>query len=161
MKIAASLALLLAFAAGVSAKPVKYDIDPNHTAPALEVDHLGGLSLIRGKFAKTHGNVVLDREAGTGTVEIVIDTNSIDFGNEKFEQDVRSEKMLDVAKYPTATFKGKLGDFKNGAPAEARGTLTLHGVSRPVTLKINQFLCKPHPVSKKQVCGADASGTTT
>ena len=67
--------------------------------------------------------------------------------------------MLDVAKYPTATYKGTLTNFKNGAPTEVRGELTLHGVTKPVTLKINQFLCKPNPMTKKEVCGADASGT--
>jgi polyisoprenoid-binding protein YceI len=159
MKTAVSLTLLLAFAGAALADPVEYKIDPNHTAPALETDHLGGLSVIRGKFTKTHGKIMLDREAGTGTVEVVIDTSSIDFGHAKLEEHVRTDEMLDVAKYPTATYKGRLVDFKDGKPTEARGNLTLHGVTRPVTLQINQFLCKQHPMLKKQICGADASGT--
>jgi len=158
MKTAVSLALLLAFAGAALADPVEYKIDPNHTAPSFETDHLGGLSVIRGKFTKTQGKVMLDRETGTGTIEVVIDTKSIDFGHEKLEEHVRKDEMLDVAKYPTATYKGKLVNFNDGKPTEARGTLTLHGVTRPVTLQINQFLCKPHPMLKKQVCGADASG---
>jgi polyisoprenoid-binding protein YceI len=158
MKAAISLALS-ALASGAFAAPVTYEIEPNHTAPAIETDHLGGLSIIRGKFTKNSGNVVLDKQAGTGTVEVVIDTSSIDLGHPKLEEEVRKEEMLDVKKYPTATYKGKLVNFKNGAPTEVHGTLTLHGVTKPVNLKINQFLCKPHPMFKREVCGADASGT--
>jgi polyisoprenoid-binding protein YceI len=67
--------------------------------------------------------------------------------------------MFDVAKFPVATYTGKLTGFKNGAPTEVDGTLNLHGVSKPVKLKIDKFLCKPNPMSKKEVCGADATGT--
>ncbi|HEX3397037.1 MAG TPA: YceI family protein, partial [Steroidobacteraceae bacterium] len=68
-------------------------------------------------------------------------------------------EMLDVTKYPTATYTGVLGGFSNGAPTTVTGNLTLHGVTKPVTLVINTFHCIQHPMLKKQVCGADASGT--
>jgi len=158
MKTALSLSLL-ALSGGALAAPVTYDIEPNHTAPAFETDHLGGVSIIRGKFTRNSGKIVLDKEAGAGTVDIVIDTNSIDFGHEKLEKHVKTAEMLDVSKFPTATYQGKLVNFKNGVPTEVQGKLTLHGVTKPVTLKINQFLCKLHPMLKKEVCGADASGT--
>ena len=58
-----------------------------------------------------------------------------------------------------ATYKGTLAKFVNGSPTEVQGDLTLHGVTKPVTLKINSFLCKQHPMTKKEVCGADASAT--
>jgi polyisoprenoid-binding protein YceI len=64
-----------------------------------------------------------------------------------------------VAKYPTATFTGKFTKFNGDAPAEAQGTLNMHGVTKPVTLTINSFKCFQNPMLKKQVCGADASGT--
>ena len=57
------------------------------------------------------------------------------------------------------TYTGKLVNFKNGAPTEVDGSLTLHGVTKPVNLKINSFLCKPNPRSQQEVCGADATGT--
>jgi len=158
MKTAVTLSLLMSCAGAAFADPATYDIDPNHTYPSFETDHLGGLSVIRGKFTKTSGKVVLDKEAGTGMVNVVIDAASIDFGHPKLEEHVRKSEMLDVKKYPTATYKGMLAGFKNGAPTEVQGTLTLHGVSKPVNLKINRFLCKPHPMMKKEVCGADASG---
>jgi polyisoprenoid-binding protein YceI len=65
-----------------------------------------------------------------------------------------------VAKYPTATYKGKLAKFQNGQPTEVEGEFTLHGVTKPLVLHINKFLCKPLPMMRKEeVCGADASAT--
>ena len=67
--------------------------------------------------------------------------------------------MLDAAKFSTAIYQGTLGGFKNGVPTLATGTLMLHGVTRPLTLKIDSFKCIQHPMIKKEVCGADATGT--
>lgn len=141
------------------AAPVTYVVDPAHTYPSFAADHMGGLSVWRGKFKSTSGKVVLDREAGAGTVHITVETASIDFGYDKLNEHVKSADMFDVAKFPTATFEGKLAGFKAGAPTEVQGTLTLHGVTKPVTLTINKFLCKQNPMSKKDTCGADASAT--
>ncbi len=159
MKIALP-ASVLAFLAGTAmAAPVTYQIDPGHTYPSFEADHMGGLSVWRGKFDTSSGTIVFDKDKGSGTVEITIDTTSIDFGHAKLNEHAKTPDMFDVAKYPTATYKGTLEGFKNGAPTEVKGELTLHGVTKPVTLKINKFLCKPNPMTKKEVCGADASAT--
>lgn len=141
------------------AAPETLKIDPAHTHPSFETDHMGGLSVWRGKFVKTSGTIVLDRAARTGTVDITIDTSSIDTGLPDLDEHVRSPDMLDVAKYPTATYKGKLVKFNGDAPTEVEGTFTLRGISRPLTLHIRQFLCKPHPMTRKEVCGADATAS--
>ena len=143
----------------VFAAPVTYNLDPAHTYPSFEADHMGGLSTWRGKFTRSSGTVVLDAEKKTGTVEVNIDTDSIDFGMEKMNDHAKKEEMFDVAKFPTATYKGKLAKFKNGKPTAVEGELTLHGVTKPLNLQINKFLCKPHPMLKKEVCGADALAT--
>jgi polyisoprenoid-binding protein YceI len=151
----ASLPALLAL--GAQAAPVTYSLDVGHTYPSFEADHMGGLSTWRGKFNSTSGKVVLDREAQTGTLDITVDISSIDFGNDKLNQHAQSPDMFDVAKYPTAVYKGKLVKFVNGVPTQADGTLNLHGVTKPVTLKIDKFVCKKHPMTGKEVCGADAT----
>ena len=157
MKIVSATPLFLLALAGASiAAPTKYSIDPNHTYPSFEADHMGGLSTLRGKFNKSSGTIVLDREGQTGSIEVNVETDSIDFGHDKLNAHAKSADMFDVAKHPTATYVGKLTKFANGAPTEAEGTLTLHGVAKPVTLKIDRFLCKPHPMNKKEVCGANA-----
>ena len=160
MKISfVTIAALLAASSAVAA-PVKYTIDSNHTYPSLETDHFGGLSTWRGKFKKTSGTIVLDSAAGSGTVDVTVDTSSIDMGHEKLNDHVKSDAaMLDVQKYPTATYTGKLAKFVNGKPTEVDGTLTLHGVTKPLVLKIDQLDCRPHPMQKgKEVCGANATG---
>jgi len=144
---------------GAMAAPATYNLDPTHTYPSFEADHMGGLSIWRGKFTKTTGTVVLDREAKTGTVDVKVDAASVDFGNAKMDEHARDKDLFDVEKYPLATYKGKITKFNGDAPAEVQGELTLHGVTKPVTLTINQFLCKPHPMLKREVCGADASAT--
>jgi polyisoprenoid-binding protein YceI len=141
------------------AAPAVYDLDPNHTYPSFEADHMGGLSTWRGKFNRSSGKVVLDRTAGTGTVEVRIDVASIDFGNEKLNEHARSADMFDAAKFPVATYTGRLAKFVSGAPTEVQGELTLKGVTQPVVLQVDRFLCKPNPTTGKEVCGADATAT--
>lgn len=153
---AAALALVTSTA---MADPVTYQLDPSHTYPSFETDHFGGLSVWRGKFDKTSGSVVLDQAKGAGTVDITVDTASINFGNPKLTEHASSAEMLDVAKYPTATYKGRLVDFRNGAPTRVEGEFTLHGVTHPLTLTINSFKCMQNPMDKKEHCGADASGS--
>jgi polyisoprenoid-binding protein YceI len=158
-KIALPAAVLALVAGAALAQPVTYQVDPAHTYPSFEADHFGGMSVWRGKFTKTSGTIVLDREKGTGTVDITVDPASIEFGNPKLDEHVKSPDMFDVAKFPTATFKGKLAGFKDGAPTLVEGEFTLHGVTRPLTLTINSFKCMTYPMDKKEHCGADLSGT--
>src|SRR5580692_3368936 len=89
------------------AAPELYNIDPNHTYPSFEADHMGGLSVWRGKFDHTTGTVLLDRSAGTGTIEVSVDTRSLDFGHERLNEHAKGPELFDVAKYPTATYKGQ------------------------------------------------------
>jgi polyisoprenoid-binding protein YceI len=156
---------LLAYTGVAAAAPETYRVDPNHTHPLFEVDHFGGLSTWRGLFKATSGTITLDRERGTGTVDVLIDVASIDLGHDKLNQIVVGAKIgewngLDVERYPTAEYQGTLGGFVHGAPTAVNGELTLHGVSRPVALTIDSFKCIPdHPLLKREVCGANAIGT--
>lgn len=159
MKYALPAAVLALMTGAAVAAPVTYKIDPNHTFPSFEADHFGGLSVWRGKFDKTSGTVVLDKEKGSGTVDITVDVASIDFGHAKLNEHARSGEIFDAQQFPTATYKGSLAGFKDGAPTQIEGQLTLHGVTKPLKLTVNQFKCIMHPMLKKEVCGADASGT--
>ena len=155
--IPASIAALLSAAA--FAAPVTYTLDPSHTYPSFEADHFGGLSVWRGKFDSTTGKVVYDKEAKAGSIDVTVDMNSIDFGMPKLNDHAKSAEIFDAAKYPTAIYSGKFTKFNGDSPTEAQGTLTLHGVTKPVTLEIKSFLCKISPMTKKEVCGADAAAT--
>jgi polyisoprenoid-binding protein YceI len=152
--------LMMSLVSGaVLAAPVTYTVDPKHTHPSFEADHMGGLSVWRGRFRISSGTVKLDAAAGTGEVDISVDTASIDFGYDKLDEHAKSNEMLDVANFPTATYKGKLVKFVNGAPTMVEGDFTLHGVTKPLLLTINSFKCMQNPMLKKEVCGADASAT--
>lgn len=154
------LALSLLLAAGIAvAAPATYTIEPHHTYPSFEADHMGGMSVWRGKFRTSSGIVKLDTAEHSGEVGITIDVGSIDFGYDKLNEHAKSADMFDVAKYPTATYRGRFTKFTGDVPAEVDGELTLHGVTKPVTLVINSFKCNMHPMLKKQFCGADASAS--
>ena len=142
-----------------SAAEVTYQLDPNHTYPSFEADHLGGLSVWRGKFNHSSGTVTLDKAGGNGTVNVVVDMKSADFGQDALNKFAQGKELFESNLYPQATYTGKLVDFVNGAPTRVTGTLTLHGVTRPLELKINSFKCMPHPMLKREVCGADALAT--
>ena len=152
-------ALLALPTAAVIAAPTTYQIEPTHTYPSFEADHMGGLSVWRGKFNKTSGSVTFDKAAQQGSVDITVDIDSVDYGFDLMNAKAKSEELFDAAKYPTATYKGKLAGFKKGVPTKVMGDLTLRGITKPVQLNILSFKCMPHPMVKREVCGADAMAT--
>lgn len=159
MKLTAISAVLAFVSTAALAAPVTYNIDPDHTHPSFEADHFGGVSVWRGLFKDSSGKIVLDKEAKTGTVDVTVKTASIEFGHAKLNSHATGPEIFDTEKFPTATYKGKLAGFKNGEPTEVDGDFTLHGVTKPLKLKINSFKCINHPMIKREVCGADALGT--
>jgi polyisoprenoid-binding protein YceI len=152
-----AIALLLA-AKAASAEPTAYAIDPTHTFPSFEADHLG-ISVWRGKLNKSSGQVLYDKAAGTGSVAIVTELSSIDFGMDALSAWARGKDFFDVKKYPRAIFKGSLQSPVDGVPTQLVGELTLHGVTRPLTLAVASLKCIQHPMLKRDYCGADASGS--
>jgi polyisoprenoid-binding protein YceI len=141
------------------AAPVTYQIDPAHTFPSFEADHMG-ISVWRGKLNRSSGSVVYDKAAGTGTVEVSMDLASIDFGLSALNDWARGQALFNLTSKPaTAVYKGRLATPVNGVPSKVEGELSLNGVTRPVTLSISALKCVPHPLSKRDLCGADAYGS--
>ncbi|MEQ1512363.1 MAG: YceI family protein [Lysobacteraceae bacterium] len=152
-------ALSMLLAGTVQAAPVVYRIDPEHTFPSFEADHMAGLSVWRGKFNHVTGAVTFDKAKGSGTLDVSIDIDSIDFGHDQLNAHAKGADFFDVALFPKATYTGRLEGIRKGKPTHVVGQLTLHGVTKPVVLKINVFKCMPHPMLKREVCGADAYAT--
>ena len=161
-KLASRTLLLMALGSGsltaAQAAPEKYLIDNSHTYPYFEVVHLGW-STTRGLFHKTSGTATLDFAAKKGSVEVVIDASSLDTAFAKRDEHLRGEDFFDVAKYPTITYKADRIKFEGDKPVSAEGQLTLHGVTKPVTLSFSRFKCGEHPIAKKHYCGGDATAT--
>jgi polyisoprenoid-binding protein YceI len=155
--IAALFAAATVLGSAASASPVRYQIDPAHTYASFEAPHISAISHWRGKFDRTEGGeIVLDRTAKTGTIQVTIDTSSIDFGLDKLNEHAKSKEFFDVANFPSATYKGTI-QFTGDAPTSVSGQLTLHGVTKPVTLTISEVKCIPDPMLKIERCGADAT----
>ncbi len=150
--LAAMVVLLAAAIPAVAAEDV-YVIDPGHTIPSFEVAHAGGFTTTRGFFLKTSGKITMDRAAKTGSIDIAIETASVDTANPRRDELVRSWLKADQA--PTITYKSKNLKFSGDNVTGADGELTLGGVTKPVALTLSSFKCRPHPVNKKDQCGAD------
>ena len=154
-----SLGILLA---ALLATPVhaadSYTIDSTHTWPMFGVNHLG-FSTQRGRFDKSSGKVTLDIAARKGSIELVIETASIDMGFEKWNEHMRGPDFFRTASFPTMRFVSDKITFDGDNPVAAEGELTLLGTSRPVTLAISNFNCGTHPMLRKPMCGADISTT--
>ena len=153
--------LFVAFVSFIATNTVlaqTYQIEPRHTYPSFEADHLG-ISFWRGKFLKTAGKVVLDRAAKTGALEITIDASSIDFGHLKMNEHARGKDMFNVEKFPTVTYKSTALKFDGDKLVAVEGDMTLMGVTKPMKLTVNHFKCIMHPMLKREVCGADAHAT--
>jgi len=155
---AATVALALAITAGRAAAQETYTIDPVHSQPTFEARHMG-FSQQRGSFAKSTGKITLDRAAKKGTVEVVIDTTSIKTYDPRLDEQMKSENFFNVAKYPTLTFKGNNVVFDGDRVVQVDGDLTMLDVTKPVSLKIANFVCGEHPTNKKPMCGAEATAT--
>jgi polyisoprenoid-binding protein YceI len=158
VKLSAVLALATAFSAPVFAAPQTFVVDGSHTFPRFSYSHFG-LSKQLSRFDKTSGTIVLDKAAKTGSVDIVIDTTSVNTGFPLFNEHIQGADFLDTTQFPNATFKSTKVVFKGDKPTAVKGDLTIKGVTKPVTLKVTSFLAMPHPMLKKDAIGANATVT--
>ncbi|HKW79640.1 MAG TPA: YceI family protein [Casimicrobiaceae bacterium] len=156
---APAMALLLATASGVAAAAEEtYVTDPAHSEPSYEIRHTL-FSTQRGEFTKSTASIVLDREAKTGSIDVTIDTTSIRSHDPRLDNILKGEDYFNVAKYPTMTFKSSSLHFDGDRLVAADGELTMIGVSRPVSLKVANFVCGDNPFNKKPMCGAEVTAT--
>jgi len=165
MKQSLLAALALATPFAVSAAPENYTMDPTHTYPNFSVDHLG-VSTIWGRFGKTTGKFMIDHAAKKASLELTVETASIDTGDNvrgnrprARDEHLRTADFFNVQEFPTMTFKSTNVKFAGENPSEIDGQLTLLGVTKPLVLKVERWVCKENPMSKKPMCGGNASGS--
>lgn len=154
--LAASLSI--AATAPALAAPETFVIDSTHTFSRFAYSHFG-YSKQESRFNQNSGKIVIDRAAKTGSVDVTIDTKSVDTGFPLFNEHIQGEDFLNTEKHATATFKSTKLKFEGDKLAAVDGNLTLKGVTKPVTLTVSSFQCMPHPMLKKEACGANASTT--
>ncbi len=154
-QLSAALALATLAAGSALAAPVTYTVDSSHTFPRFSYSHFG-FSTQLSSFGKTTGAVVFDAQAKTGSVDIVIDTTTVNTGFADFNGHIQGEDFLDTAKFPKATFKSTKVVFDGDKPSAIEGQLTIKGVTKPVTLTVTSFQAIPHPMMKVPALGANA-----
>ena len=113
--------------------PGRWQIDPGHTELAFIGRHFM-LTKVRGRFTGLSGVIEVAEEPGDSTAEVTIDMASVESGNEARDEHLRSPDFFDVARYPAATFSARAVGWQ-GTRGTLAGELTLHGVTRPVTLQ--------------------------
>jgi polyisoprenoid-binding protein YceI len=136
----------------------RYTIDPTHTWPVFEINHLG-YATQRGRFNKTRGKITLDIAARSGSVELTIETDSIDMGFKEWDDHMKSPDFFNVKLHPDIRFVSDKLLFEGDKVVGAEGQFTLLGTSRPLTLSVSNFHCAPHPMLRKLHCGADISAS--
>lgn len=156
MKRFALLAVVATISTAALAAPETYVIDGTHTLPRFSYSHFG-YSTQLSRFDKTTGKITIDRATKSGSVDVTIDTTSVDTGYPLFNEHIQGEDFLGTAKFPKATFTSSKVNFDGDKISTVDGTLTLKGVSKPVTLTVTSFMCMPHPIVKKNACGANAT----
>lgn len=143
----------------VPAAAETYVLDPVHSQPAFETRHLG-FSNQTGSFTQSSSRVTIDRAAKKGAVDVTIDATSIrTFDANRLDAIVKGDKYFNVEKFPTITFKSDNVKFDGDRVVGVEGELTMLGVTKPVTLDVQNFVCGAHPSNKKPMCGAQATAT--
>lgn len=147
---------LMLIAVQASAAPVTYVIDGHHTLPRFSYNHFG-YSTQLSRFDKTSGKIILDKEAKQGSVNVTIETASVNTGYTLFNEHIQGADFFDSAKFPTITFKSTKFNFSDDKIKSIDGLLTIKGISKEVSLAVTSSMCMPHPMLKKEACGVNAT----
>lgn len=160
----------IALAAALSALPLvaaaqaeTYALDPYHTIPHFSLEYHGYGTLI-GRFDKMSGKFTIDRTAKKGGLEFAIEAASVNTGDgergprpRSRDEHLRTPDFFNAVEFPRITFKSTNVKFSGDGPAEVEGQLTLLGTTKPLTFRIDRWVCKDHPVYKKPSCGGNAT----
>ena len=152
-----AITLALAVLLPVLAHADTWSIDPPHTSVEFTVRHMM-ISNVKGQFQKTAGTITANgNDAASAQIDATIDASSVDTRVERRDMHLKSPDFLDVAKYPTITFKSTKVEADGPNKWKVTGDLTLHGVTKPVVLDVES---SGTPVSMGGKTHAGASATT-
>jgi polyisoprenoid-binding protein YceI len=156
-------ALVAVMPLAAAAQAESYTIDPIHSFVNFTIDHLG-FTTIHGRFDKSSGKATVDRAGRKGTVDLAIEAASVNTGDadkgsrpRSRDEHLRAADFFNVAEFPRINFKGNV-KFSGDGASEIEGQVTLLGVTKPVTFKMDRWKCGPHPFNKKEMCGGYATG---
>ena len=155
----AVLALALVASFGAVAKPVSYQLDPNHTMVLFSWSHFG-YSHPSANFGQASGTLVYDADdVSKSNVDVTLPLSGLDTFVPKLDEHLKSAEFFDAAKYPTIAFKSTMVHDMGGGKLSIMGDLTVHGVTKPVTLDATLNKAAFNPMFKADVVGFDATTT--
>lgn len=153
------LAGLLGAAVSVQAAPVTYKLDPHHTMVLFSWNHFG-YSNPTADLGLGDGTLVFDEQhPAQSSVEVTLPLADLDTHVPALDEHLKKPDFLDAGKYPTVTFKSTKVQPLGGHKFKVTGDLTVHGVTRPVVLAATLNKIGPHPMSKAQSIGFDATAS--
>ena len=160
------LARLLAFPALVltslaaTAAPVRYALDPVHTRVLFAVEH-AGFSKALGTVSGSSGTLVFDPDDwAAAPLEVTVPLRRADLGDAKWNEATLARNLLDAERFPDAHFVSTKVEASDATHAKVTGNLTLHGVTRPVTLDVTLNALKRHPLPPfRRTAGFSATAT--
>ena len=127
----------LSFAAVAPVPAGNYKIDPNHSQAFFEVGHAGGISRFMGRFNEMAGDLVVDAPEKS-KITVTIQAESIDTKVAALDKHLKSPDFFNAVQFPTLTFASSAIKLDAAGEGSVAGNLTLHGVTRPVTLRLKQ-----------------------
>ncbi|MGB8413323.1 MAG: YceI family protein [Candidatus Binatus sp.] len=135
-KTAIAIAIAIVVALPVLAHADSWQIDPSHTSVEFTVRHMM-ISNVKGQFQKTTGTITANgNDPASAKIDVTIDASSVDTRVERRDAHLKSPDFLDVAKFPTITFKSTKVEAAGPNKWAMTGDLTIHGVTRPVVLDV-------------------------
>ncbi|WPC67886.1 YceI family protein [Rhodoferax ferrireducens] len=131
-----------------------YTIDPAYSPANFDIARVG-FSSQRGTFKKTHGKVILDFAAKTGSVDFTIQSASIDMGSAAWTSHLSDPGLFNVKKFPTMNFKSEKLVFDGEKVVAADGLFTMLGVTKPLRVTVKDFQCGNSSVDKRSLCSGN------
>ncbi|OOG62778.1 polyisoprenoid-binding protein [Rhodanobacter sp. B04] len=154
-----ALAGLLGAAVSVQAAPVTYKLDPGHTMVLFSWNHFGYSNPVA-DFGLGDGTLVFDEQhPARSSVEVTLPLANLDTHVPALDKHLKEADFFDADKYPTVTFKSTKVQPLGGGKFKVTGDLTVHGVTKSVVLDATLNKVGPHPMTKAQAIGFDATAT--
>ena len=136
-----------------------YAIDPQHTQVLFSVSHMG-FTTYYGRFSDASGTLDLSTETpDASSLEVKVPTGTVSTTSDKLNEELKGDQWFDAQKYPEITFKSVKVTRTGPDTAQVTGNLTMHGVTKPVTLAVRFVGAGTNPLDKKYTVGFRATGT--
>ncbi len=148
----------ISFTYSANAETQTYHFDPNHTYVLYHIKHFG-FSTQTGKWMAKGTLLLDDKKIQNSKVNVTINVGKIATGLTELDNHLKGEEFFDVIKFPTATYVSTSVDRTGKERAIIHGNLTLHGVTKPVTLKAKLNKKGKNPINNKLTLGFAATGT--